>query len=242
MKIYPYNSGSASAKALAESLGIKRLRREGGSVKDDVINWGCSRIPRYIEGSIINWPAAVKTASNKLETFKALDGYVGIPEYTKRLLEAQRWLAEGFTVVSRLKLNGHSGEGIVISKGMDNIPEAPLHTKYIPKKGEYRVHVFRNEVFFVQRKARKMDVPNEEVNWKVRNLAGGFIFAHKGVNVPDEVEEECIIALDVLCLDFGACDVVEGLDGKWYVLEVNTACGLEGTTLEKYAEQFRRLM
>jgi D-alanine-D-alanine ligase-like ATP-grasp enzyme len=42
-------------------------------------------------------------------------------------------------------------------------------------------------------------------------------------------------------LDFGAVDVIwNEKEDKYYVLEVNTACGLEGTTLDKYVEQFRR--
>jgi glutathione synthase/RimK-type ligase-like ATP-grasp enzyme len=197
-----------------------------------------------LRGSIINYPLAVQKAANKLETFKALDGHVSIPEYTESFLEASRWLAEGFTVVSRLKLNGHSGEGILISVGEDEdgLPQAPLYTKYIKKRNEYRLHSTWDEVFFVQKKARKLDVPDEEVNWKVRNLAGGFIYANKEVDVPDEVKEMAKMAIELLVLEFGACDIVEGMDGKWYLLEVNTACGLAGTTLDKYVEMFQRFL
>ena len=48
MKIIPYKAGSESAKALAEELGIARLKLEGsrwkGKAGDVVINWGTSRM------------------------------------------------------------------------------------------------------------------------------------------------------------------------------------------------------
>jgi len=46
-----------------------------------------------------------------------------------------------------------------------------------------------------------------------------------------------IAAVDALCLDFGAVDIIYNEhEDKYYVLEVNSAPGLEGTTLEKYVE------
>lgn len=246
MKLYAYKNGSASAKALAEALGIKRIKHEGKplQVRGGIINWGASRLKRdIVHDGILNCPTRVRVAGNKLETFKALDGRVSIPKWTEERLEAVEWLAEGATVVSRLILTGHSGQGILISDGKEDegIPDAPLYTQYIRKENEYRAHVFRGNIIFSQRKARKMDVPNEDVNWKVRNLAGGFIFANKDVVLPEVAKQQAIIAVESLGLDFGAVDLVHGKDNRWYVLEVNTAPGLEGTTLEKYVEAFRNL-
>lgn len=76
----------------------------------------------------------------------------------------------------------------------------------------------------------------------MRNHANGFIFAHEGVDIPDDVKELAVGAVAALDLDFGAVDLIQTKMGKWYVLEVNTACGLAGTTLKKYAEQFRNLL
>ena len=80
-------------------------------------------------------------------------------------------LQEGNTVVARTILNGNSGAGIVLVENEEQLVDAPLYTVYIPKKQEYRVHVFRGQVLDVQRKARKQDVPDDEVNWKIRNMA-----------------------------------------------------------------------
>lgn len=245
MKLYPYSPHSASAKALAQSLEIKRIRHNGKPLNmrgAAVINWGASEIKRpLLNHTIINHPDAIRKAVNKLETFKALDGEVSIPDWTESRDEAYGWLAEGSTVIVRKKLTGHSGEGIVVVEGEDNeLEEAPLYTRYIRKKNEYRVHVNQGEVFFVQRKARKLGVPDDYVNWKIRNHANGFIFAHQDVEVDDVAKSQAISAVGELGLHFGAVDIVRSIDRKWYVLEVNTACGMEGETLVRYTEQMRR--
>lgn len=244
MKIYPYSSASKSAKALANVLNIKRLHRGGKpiAVKDVVINWGAARFNREIDCPVIlNPPEAVRLAANKLQTFKRLQGIASIPEWTESAAEAAKWLVGGSIVVARTVLNGHSGEGIVImEEEKDFIEDVPLYVKYIPKKHEYRAHVFRGQVFFEQRKERAKDVPDDKVNWKIRNHGNGFIFAHQDVKIPDEGKHEAIMAVGGLGLDFGAVDLIQGAkDKKWYVLEVNTACGIENTTLEKYVEQFK---
>ena len=248
MKIYPYSGSSKSVKGLCAGLGIKRTLREGGPIRagDCFVNWGCTKIHRDVilsgpNYTFLNYEENVAIASNKLKTFKALDGHVGIPEWTEDAVEAAVWLAEGFTVVARTVLNGNSGEGIVVLDPAEKFVEAPLYTKYARQAQEYRVHVFQGKSIFLQRKARKKAVPDEQVNWKIRNHDNGFIFAHKDVEVPEKVQEESIRAVDVLGLDFGAVDVALGKDGNVYVFEVNTAPGLEGASLEAYINAFKEL-
>lgn len=241
MKIYPYKAGSASAKALAEALGIKRLKHEGPATKPEmVINWGSSNITRVINGAMLNQPRYVANASNKLTTLKLFkEAGVACPEWSEALYDPVSWLAAGDKVVARMVLNGHSGEGIVIVDNLDDLPPAPLYTKYIKKDQEYRIHVAGGQVIFQQRKARKKEVPDEEVNWQVRNLAGGFIFANDGVNAPDNVCANAIAAVAALGLDFGAVDIVTTKKGEAYALEVNTACGLAGKTIDAYVKYFQ---
>lgn len=245
MKLYPYNQGSKSAKALAKALGIKRLKHEGPIARvDTLINWGSSQFQRIIScANILNKPESIAKAVNKLKSFNALKGHASIPEYTEVVPEASKWLAEGFTVVERHKLTGHSGEGVRIVEPGGELQGAPLYVKYINKKEEYRLHVFRDKVFFIQRKARNKDIPDDQVNWKVRNHGNGFIFAHQGVDVPEEAKKEAITAIQALGLDFGAVDLIwNQKNNKYYVLEVNTACGMEGTTLDKYVEVFKEFV
>lgn len=251
MKIYPYKQGSKSARLLADDLGCKILRREGNPIQlggQVVINWGSSKIKReLINTTTLNKPEAVEIAANKLNTLTLLEAEdVSVPRWSEFKPTAEHWIVDmGFTVFCRTKLTSHSGQGIVIAKTVDALVDAPLYTVYQKPVQEYRIHVglFDNEdehrVIFVQRKARKKDVPDDKVNWKIRNHANGFIFAHKDVQVAQEGHRQAIKAVKCLGLHFGAVDILELPDGSFSVLEVNTACGIEGTTLEKYTELFR---
>lgn len=246
--VLPYKAGSESVKNLKEALKIKSIKLENskfkGSDKKTVLNWGNSPVNTPLEVlkcRILNHPEAVSKAVNKLTTFKLLkDAGVTIPEFSDTKEEASKWLAAGKTVVVREVLNGYGGNGIKLIENPAEIPDAPLYTQYIPKTEEYRVHVFKNEAFFIQRKARKKEIADDKINWKVRNLAGGFIFANQDVQVAEACQQEAIKAVQALGLDFGAVDIIWNKNrNKYYVLEINTAPGLTGTTLEKYAEKFK---
>jgi glutathione synthase/RimK-type ligase-like ATP-grasp enzyme len=247
MKLYAYNQASESAKALSQALGIKRIKHEGKVLNmknKPIINWGNSKPTHEWRdminiGGYINHPSCVRIAVSKLLTLQTLlHNNVSTPDWCTAKEHAAEMLKDG-SIVCRTKLNGHSGEGIVIAKTIDELVDAPLYVQYIPKTQEYRCHVMHGEVFFIQRKARKLEVEDEDVNWQVRNLAGGFIYANKDVNLPEAAKEQAIMAVQALGLDFGAVDLIYGTDKKYYVLEVNTACGLAGTTLDKYVEQFK---
>lgn len=246
MKFYPYSMKSGSVKRLCEALDVKRIYREGPAIQvDTLVNWGCARLRRTVGAErILNSFEGVAKAHNKLKTFKALDGHVGIPEWTESRVEANRWLAEGLWVYARTNLTGNSGDGIVLLEPYDTILKdiAPLYTKRVNVDQEYRVHVFNGKAIFLQRKARKRAVPDAEVNWKIRNHENGFIFAHKDVVVPGIAIQSSLHAVDRHGLDFGAVDVAVGKDGKPYVFEVNTAPGIEGTCLDVYVEAFKELM
>jgi glutathione synthase/RimK-type ligase-like ATP-grasp enzyme len=245
MKIYPYKMASQSAKALAQALGVKRLKPEGRMIADTFINWGASKIKREYAHNvgIYNHPDSVDIAANKLKTFMALDQIVPIPDYTTDRVEAQEWLNSGITVVERHTLTGHSGEGIRLVEFDDLLSDdAKLYVKYIKKEQEYRLHVFDFDVFFIQRKARALDVPDDNVNWQVRNHANGFIYANQDIELPDVAKEMAIEAIQTLGLDFGAVDMIyNARQNKFYVLEINTAPGLFGTTLDKYVEKLKEL-
>jgi len=245
--IYSWNPHSNSAKDLAEHMGIKRIKHKNSRYKhgkdNKIINWGSSSFPPNVDGNgpnIINNVDSVRVAANKLKTFKCLkEAGVKIPIFTTDIDESVRMSLDGATVIVRHVLNGNSGDGIdVIEPGME-MPEAPLYTKYLKKIDEWRIHIVGDKAICSQRKARKKEVPDDQVNWKIRNLAGGFIFAkNEGVEAPEEVVVESKKAIKALGLDFGAVDVVFNRNGA-HVLEVNTAPGLEGTTIEAWADELR---
>jgi len=249
IKIYPYKNGSASAKALADALSCRVVKREGKEViADAIINWGSSSVVRSTRSKVfLNLPENIGKAANKLHTFGVLSDVkdtilpIKLPVYTTQ--PDEEFINSSFErggIVVRHILTGHSGNGIQMVDNPDQLPlpKAPLYVQYIKRREEYRVHVFKGQAFFVQRKARKMDVPDERVNWKIRNLAGGFIYASEGVTLPPEVLEACGKIMELLGVDFGAIDLLYSSSKEYYFLEVNTAPGLAGTTLEKYSEKF----
>lgn len=232
---------SKSARALARALKGKRIKEPRSIIAGQtVINWGNSHCP--FNGPILNSPSSVGMIANKRIAFDLFkEAGVPIPRYSTTK-EGVTW--KGDTVV-RHKLTGHSGEGIEMVKAGDPLPDAHLYVEYIKKEQEYRIHVGRSgsdtNVIAVQRKARRKEVPDAEVNWQVRNHKNGFIFAREGFSTPPVVLDVCRNALLASGLDFGAVDVIyNGKEGKAYVLEINTAPGLEGQTITDYAAFFKQ--
>lgn len=171
------------------------------------------------------------------------DDFARTPEYSTDRMQAQHWLQQGHTVVERHILNGNSGAGIrLVEPGDDEgVRKCPLYVKYVPKKQEYRIHVCGGQAVDIQRKARRKDVEDDAINWKIRNHDNGFIFARNedGV-VPPDVIVQSVKAVNLLGLAFGAVDVIfNEKEQKAYVLEVNTAPGLSGATLEGYLGRFK---
>jgi glutathione synthase/RimK-type ligase-like ATP-grasp enzyme len=208
------------------------------------INWGRSSSPDWSSKGrcrIINQFDRVKIASNKLETFNVLSaaGNVCIPEYTTDRNVALQWLTNGILVVCRTKLNGHSGAGIVLASREEDLPDnCPLYVKYIKKVAEYRVHVAFGKAIDVQHKRKLVDYRGT-VDYAVRNHHTGWVYCREGVEVTDPLKEQAVAACLCLGLDFGAVDIIYNRYHDTYtVLEVNTAPGLEGTSIENYAKAF----
>jgi len=153
---------------------------------------------------------------------------------------AQTWANMGKTIVVRNVLTGSEGNGIVIVPKNEIVPDAPLYTEYVFKVNEYRVHVAGSEVIDTQKKIRD---PNKIItDWKVRSHANGFIFARNSVQPNDDRSDLALDAIAALSLDFGAVDIIEDKEENFYVLEVNTAPGLEGQTVESYTKAFRQCL
>lgn len=253
MFIYPYRVGSNSARALSRALPARIIRHENsrfrGSPNKVVINWGASELPREVmRCRVLNKPELVAVGSNKLKTFQRLQAAgVPIPEYTTDRNLALKWIQSGRTVVARRSLTGHSGHGIeILQDGLDFV-EAPCYTCYVPKTAEYRVHVIGDSVVDVQRKVR--DPEREVSDWKVRSHQNGFIFIrnNEAGNLYKDVCEEpvraaALAAVKALGLDFSGVDIVFNRKlQRAFVLELNSACGLEGHSVEVYRDGLKKL-
>ena len=256
--ILPYRKGSETVKSLLlgtdDFSGIRFENSKYSSREGDlVLNWGNSNTTLDLSrATVLNKPDEVRFASNKLDFFRLMSEVredltnPRIPDWTQNQEEVCGWLEDGFTVFARTKLTGNSGEGIVILESMEDFAKnkfsgTTLFTKYVKKKNEYRLHFWKGSVFDIQRKAKRSDVG--DVDWRVQNTANGFIFSRNNIgDVPDDVMTQTQRAIDRMSLDFGAIDVIYNrLRNEAYVLEVNTAPGLEGTTLFNYLEKINGL-
>lgn len=238
----PSNGARALVTKLRE-LGQRAFissRLSGFRRSSVVINWG-STLPINAL-TVVNRPEAVALAVDKLEALhKLAQCEVSVPEYTTVLPKDRAGI-----YLARTKLRSSGGDGIIVVRPGDLVPEAPLYVRYIPKLLEYRVHVFNHEgelTTYVQQKLRRNDANQTKDQALLRNHENGWVFAQPTTEVAVDVLNEAKAAVGRIGLDFGAVDVVVGRDdGQAYVLEVNTAPGLAGdTTLKFYAEEIHKL-
>lgn len=242
-----YKAGSKSGKALADALGIRRMAQKGSKwipgPQKYVINWGSNEIEGLPEGAtVINPASKVNLATNKREFFLQLEDQVRLPPFFLGKRSAADWMEEEQgIIVCRTLLRANSGRGIVMAETVEDLVDAELYTGYIKKKFEYRIHVAFNQVIDVQQKARNLDIADEDVNWQIRNHDNGFIFKREGVDVDKVAKDMAVRAVNRCGLHFGAVDLIYNeRQDQYYVLEVNTAPGLEGKTLESYVNAFHR--
>lgn len=262
--VIPYKSGSKSAKALADALDVTLLRKENsrfmGNGNKIVINWGASVIPDncYRAFEVLNSPQEIQWIQDKQRFFKKTGDFPHRPAARFKISDViNDYLVNDSNAIwfARTILNGHSGNGIEIIR---NVEEAQafrtpcnLFTKYIKKKDEYRVH-FVNlggadpRIIFSQRKGFVADrgVQRDPL---IRNLANGYVYVnegnHEGVALPAAVLNAVNAFLQTYIrrsnINFGAIDIIYNLRyNTAYILEVNSAPGLSGLTINAYADAF----
>lgn len=248
--MYCYKPGSKSGALLREALGIRQIRHRNSTFRGGrnwtIINWGFSgNLPVYV-GKVINNTVSVGAAANKLRCFEWLQANrVNIPDFTTSPQEARGWLRTGGVCI-RHTVTGNSGEGLKIVspddlEAFDAEPRAPLYTKFLPSNSEWRVHVFDGEIIHTQKKLRRRDATGDV---RIRNNNNGWVFSSNHPP-PQQVKDIGIAAVEALGLDFGAVDIIFAngnalFGGVATVLEVNTAPGVEGVSLQKYVEAFQK--
>tara|TARA_A200000159_G_scaffold70356_1_gene65341 strand:+ start:1176 stop:2429 length:1254 start_codon:yes stop_codon:yes gene_type:complete len=260
--VVPYSSASESAKVVADMFNCKRMRLENSNVRDrddlTLINWGNSTVDlsNLPSAKVLNKPENVKLASHKTKFFQTIEEHnerasdrVNIPDWTTSVRTARQWFNDGFDVVVRHTVQSHSGNGLELipysedSRADQAIPKAPLYTKYMKKRDEYRVHVCNGEAIFVQRKAVDSSM-NGVANYQIRNRNNGFIFAIQNLDPDPSVLSNAVNAVKALGLDFGAVDVIWNERRQLAtVIEVNTACGLRSeSSRDRYYHALKSLI
>lgn len=255
--VYRGNRASGGAVALARELGVRANRRQGSRVNyarvNTLINWGCTQSPSGSQ-HVLNDPQAVAAWCNKLRALEIMHANdVPTLVYTTSQDTAQGWCGSDLTVVARTLLNASSGRGIELYHEGDNVAPAPLYTAYFKGRDEYRVHFVRGAegegegsviIIATQQKRLRREEGREtsQQHFYIRSHDNGFVFCRENVNLPDVVRQAAVRAAQCSRLHFGAVDVkYSPTRDEAAVLEINTAPGLEGTTLQDYAAAFRNV-
>jgi glutathione synthase/RimK-type ligase-like ATP-grasp enzyme len=97
--------------------------------------------------------------------------------------------------------------------------------------------VFGNKIIDVTKKRLRNEI---ERNNYIKNLSNGWVYCRDGIEIPDSIINTAKDAVRALGLDFGAVDILFRKNVP-YVLEINTAPGLVGTTLSRYIYHFKHL-
>ena len=243
------NSAKLLANQLTNLLGkkVRRIKHGGNYLPrlhhSIIINYGSSIIPWWqsdFAHRSLNNPVSVALGSNKLSAFNCFSqDNLATPEWTTSREVAEEWIRDNSIVVCRTLLNAHGGKGIFLASLNIPIIPAPVYVKYKKKRKEFRVHVFQNQVIDVVEK-RKIGLERRQagtitINEHIRNHSNGWVFCRDNLVEPMDLRPLAINAVNCLKLDFGAVDIIwNEFENKCYLLEVNTAPGLEGTTLIKY--------
>lgn len=247
-RFYPYQMYSESLKKLIPLLNRPTLKvRADGRYRPRpnhiIINWGNTTIPRWGSQHIrLNPPQVVRIAVDKRLTFQVLRAAgVSHPEWTEDHNEALNWINAGDVVLCRRMVRGAGGAGISIARTVGELVPSPLYVKYKKKRKEFRIHVINEEVIDITEKRKRRNF-NRPIDPMVRSWGNGWVFCHEDIVCPPQVVTEALGAVQALGLDFGAVDAIwNEREQRAYVLEVNTAPGIEGTTAAKYAAAFNLL-
>jgi len=173
---------------------------------------------------------------NKVEQFERFkSSRVSAPQYAVTIGAARN--IDCKTLFARTLINATSGRGIVeFERSSEEYPRAPLYTEYIPKKAEYRIHVFGGQVIDVQQKKKKREFDADTRDTRVRNLANGYVYTRDGIDPPDGIRDLAIQAVNAVGYQYGAVDIIYNEKrNQCFVLEVNSRPGIINTTSDSYA-------
>lgn len=230
---------------LSEAFGTFRIKTKDSKFipgnNDVVINWGSYHGKNY-PYPIINRNSYI--ASNKLRALKQFNDHnVPTVEWTTNRNEAASWIEKGYTVLARVK-NSMGGKHTIVCTTEIDIQDthdwADFWTKVEPIVQEFRVHVMNDKAFWFQQKQKKQ--PHENADPIIRSHGRGWCFAIQNMYTPrigwEALGELGVQAVKACHLDFGAVDIGIIDKNNALVFEVNTAPGIENTTLTKYVEAF----
>lgn len=240
---------SQGALELVQGLGAKRLRRFDGvsfwqkhrpielAENDIVVCWGAS-LPEMDGVRILN---ALEKPINKVDEYKRFVTK-GVPTVSVATADgnrvnAQEYLDAGYVARSKVHQGGHD---LLFKTGT-----LDYWSKKLVLKREYRIHSFAGRSIRAGEKVVRdgFTLLEDETQWKpdanlahpwIRSFDGGWRIKYDGFTSTAKMRALAHKAVAALDLTFGAVDIGENSLGQLIVLEVNTAPGLEGGSIQAY--------
>lgn len=236
---------STAATCLAQALDWARIRDEGGLARyqrETIINWGSTSLPHLNEITVYNPAEVVANAVSKRESYARWAGQPWALPIITEPKEGRSYL------LRRDGLSGGRGIGLWTFGFLPpNMSERDFLVPLFSKTHEFRVHVaFGQALGISQKKARRLF----PVNRVIRSHDNGWIFSYNNLILVEEDKTNIMNAarhaVSLLGLDFGAADVLVKLTPdvprrvrSFKICEINTAPGLEQTTLSLYVQAFK---
>lgn len=203
-----------------KSESVDRLLAELAVPKDNVVTFNYGN-------------AVLKT--EQYQFFK--DNNIPHPEWTTDIDVARNWIRGGSTVVCRNRVRGQAGGGISLADSLDALVESKVYTKYIPKKREFRVNIFKDTIVNIREKVGKRGLENT----KIRTPSNGFSTVKLLSEAPKGLQDLALQAAKVSSSDFKGVDICYNqLKNYLFVLEVNSGPAIEGASVTEYAAAIRK--
>lgn len=222
-------SGKEACEAIASKMNnivkVVRVDKPMPNTVQTVIRWGVA-VPLGGNKEVFNSGAAIQRVSNKTDFRKLLKDKVPhlIP---KTWTKGDFAHIVDFPVIARPS-HHQSGKDFYYCETHQEMISATKKcgdnfyiSQYIPKAEEYRVCFMQGRVAWVARK-----YPDHEGQIAWNNAEGGHFENVKWKQWKSPVLQTAYEAFSLSGLDFGGVDVITGLDGKHYVLEINSCMGV----------------
>lgn len=196
---------------------LQKLCEGAHSPRVGVVCWG-----RGYNGTepALNRAAGAANKLQQLEAFKKAG--ILVPPFWRTAPTAP----EDYPLLGR-SLNHHGGLDIRLIMQATDLkfhPGIDYFMRYVPRLREFRSWIYRRRHLGTYEKVQTKAATKVGANYR-----NGFSFQLVAADqLPAGIREISSSAVEALGLDFGAVDILQGQDNAYYVLEVNTAPGVEG--------------
>lgn len=171
---------------------------------------------------------------NKLKQYEFFrDNDIPHAPFSTKIEDAQKWLKQGHAVVCREFIKGQGGHGLHVAGSLDELVESKVYTKYLKKKREFRVNLFKHKVVNIREKIGKAG------KWNICTQENGFTTTFAKTPISNETYLRSIAeqASYVSPSDFIGVDVgYNQFYDEYFVLEVNSGPSIEGQSVGEFVQ------